>query len=709
MRRWKTATPNVIMPLKICYRPPQPSGVQTSDEAPADLSASLADHLDGLADVAWVVSESTHCAIAVSHTYESLFGGDRGALQADGTAWLDVVLPDARPAARAMVSAATGEPVTLPVGCPAGVRWWRLRAVRLDGPPAVVLIHGTEVSDLIWTRQQIEIERSRAERALAVHDQALTDAAARLGQEAATREEAERLLLHAERLEMLGRLTPGIAHDFNNVLAILSGTLHLIRLSAVDDRQRTLIARGERAITSATALVKRLNAFAGDKAAGGRPLDVNRTILDMGQLLRQATGARITVELQLSAERWVLADVHQLQMALLNLAINARDAMTDGGRLTITTSDVCDGGESTHVDVSVQDSGTGMTKEQLARATEPFFTTKSTARGTGLGLPMVDTFAQSSGGQFTLRSDVGLGTTATLRLLSVPPVAHDHDVPRTLRIDRARHGQATVLVVEDDPLLRPITAAYIRDLGYLVVEAEVAVEALALADRTNDLALLVTDIELPGMDGLALADRLRERRPALAFLFVTAHAEWARSGGRHVLQKPFDQAVLAARILSALRRDPGNDGETEISRHIVHPALRQFYRHWQDRRTQLRLPDCAALRAAVETHWSIAVVVRVVSDDPLQCEFEHIGSSLLDAYSASPGAAAQVIDSVESAYVECAQSAHPSYESIRYRLGNDRPVRFERVIVPCSDTASTTVSHLIGLVAFANLDPEHLP
>ncbi|TNC70891.1 PAS domain-containing protein [Rubellimicrobium roseum] len=381
----------------------------------------------------------------------------------------------------------------------------------------------------------------------------LTETARELAAEMRRREKAQADLLQAQKLEALGQLTGGIAHDFNNVLAAVLGTCRLIARRTQDPDVRDLVRHGEAAAERGSALVRQLTAFARRSQLAPIRLDPASALPRIEPLIGQALGAGIACEISVEDGVWpVQVDSHALEIALVHLAANARDAMPGGGRLRILArNEVGSGGEPDGVAFVVQDTGTGMEPEVLARAVEPFFTTKGPGEGPGLGLAMVHGFAEQSGGRLRLDSRLGEGTTVTIWLPRAPGFAAP-----AAPAEAGSHGNAGLLLVDDDPALRAVTAAHLRDLGYRVAEASGGEEALSVAQGAHAPDLVVTDVVMPGMDGVALAARLRAERPDLPILFMTGHAGTRALAGEVVLRKPFSEDELSRRILQMLGRVP---------------------------------------------------------------------------------------------------------------------------------------------------------
>ena len=382
---------------------------------------------------------------------------------------------------------------------------------------------------------------------------------------------AEEQLRQSQKMEAIGQLTGGIAHDFNNLLTVIIGSLDMLKRRM--DAQRSdgverFMDAASSAAQRAAALIHRLLAFARRQSLDTRPCDVNLLIEGLDDMLRRTLGERISLETALHRHLWhALSDANQLESALVNLAINARDAMPSGGQLSIDTAntvlddsytaglEAVSSGE--YVVISVSDTGSGMSAEVLAKAFDPFFTTKPLGQGTGLGLSMIYGYAKQSGGHVRIYSEVNRGTTVKLYLRRAP----DEQAPLPIESPRAPYGLGeTVLVVEDEASVRMLISEVLDVLGYRYLEAADAKTALELLQREPQIDLLVTDVGLPDMNGRQLADIAREERPQLRVLFVTGYAEAAsvRGGvlaeGMQMMTKPFALDALGSKIREMLER-----------------------------------------------------------------------------------------------------------------------------------------------------------
>ena len=425
-------------------------------------------------------------------------------------------------------------------------------------------------------REGQERLRLALEAMVAERTRELVEANDKLRTEAEERERIAEELRQAHKMEAVGQLTGGLAHDFNNLLAGISGSLEMIRLRTAQGRMTELGRYIEAALSSvgrAAALTHRLLAFSRRQTLDPKPIRVDGLVGSMEDLFRRTVGPSIQIETKLAAGGlWpVLCDPNQLENALLNLVINACDAMPDGGHLAIETANVAldeKGAASSdeplrnvppgeYVTVSVIDTGTGMSPTTMTRVFEPFFTTKPIGQGTGLGLSMIYGFVQQSGGHIHLRSEVGQGTTVTIYLPRHLGAVDGAEIDTVAGLPA--RGTAVVLVVEDELPIRMVIADVLSDLGYTVLEAGDGGSALKILEAGTLIDLLITDVGLPGgTNGRQLADTARQRRPDLKVLFITGYAESAavRNGliedGMQVMTKPFALEALAAKIQGIL-------------------------------------------------------------------------------------------------------------------------------------------------------------
>lgn len=375
----------------------------------------------------------------------------------------------------------------------------------------------------------------------------------------------EMRLRQADKMQALGTLAGGVAHDFNNLLMAVLGSLDLASRRAPDDPRLTrLLQNATYAAERGASLTQRLLSFSRQRDLRLQAVDVNQVITGMNDLLTRTLGGVIRIERHLQDGLWTaMVDPDQLELAILNLCINARDAMAENGILTLSTRNealdeerIPELGGGDYVVISVTDTGSGMPPEVLARVLEPFFTTKEVGKGTGLGLPMVYGLAQQSGGTVTIQSTVGLGTTVELYLSRA--AAECEDGPREEQAVPHHAPKVRILLVDDDAEVRTVTAAYLTEMGHRVVEAADGSSALDLLRADNQLDLLIADFAMPGMTGTDLADKARDIRPGIGILLVTGYADPKRLPGDYpMLHKPFSRTDLAAKVAEAARHGQG--------------------------------------------------------------------------------------------------------------------------------------------------------
>ena len=416
--------------------------------------------------------------------------------------------------------------------------------------------------------------RKRAEAALQHLNETLE---VRIAEAIAERKHAEEALRQSQKMEAVGQLTGGIAHDFNNLLTGIIGSLELLEVRLRQGRTSEIhryVGAAQGASKRAAALTHRLLAFSRRQTLDPKPTDVNRLVMDMEELIRRTVGPQITLEVVTAVGLWsALIDASQLESALLNLCINARDAMPEGGRITIETANKWlddhaakerDLPPGQYLSLCVTDTGSGMTPDVIARAFDPFFTTKPIGQGTGLGLSMVYGFVRQSGGQVRIYSEVGCGTTMCLYLPR--HYGSSSEIPTiTAPTASARVPTGkTVLIVDDEPSVRMLVTEVLEDLGYSPIEASDGPAGLRILESDATVDLLISDVGLPGgINGRQLADAARITRPELKVLFITGYAENAIIGSGHlapgmrVLTKPFVVETLANRIQDMIGDDKG--------------------------------------------------------------------------------------------------------------------------------------------------------
>jgi PAS domain S-box-containing protein len=439
-----------------------------------------------------------------------------------------------------------------------------------DGVTSGIFIQGHDVTEQHETEKAIlaEVaERRRAEEALQVLNNTLEQ---RVHDEVHARSKVEEQLRQVHKMEAVGQLTGGIAHDFNNMLAVIMGGLNLVQRKLArgeTDVDRFIEGAIDGAQRAAT-LTQRLLAFSRQQALSPEPLVINKLVAGMSELLIRTLGEQVKVETVLAAGLWqVRADPAQLENAILNLAVNARDAMPGGGRLTIETMNAfvddayaqeyaIEAGQ--YVLIAVADTGAGMAPEVIAKAFDPFFTTKGAGKGTGLGLSQVYGFVRQSGGHVKIYSELGVGTSVKIYLPRLyGEAAATEQAKRLATVHRGLRSEI-ILVVEDEERVRALSVEALRELGYGVVEASGPSQALRMLDEGQQVTLLFTDVVMPDMSGRQLADRARGKRPNLKVLYTTGYTRNAivHNGmldpGTNLLTKPFSIEELAGKIRKIL-------------------------------------------------------------------------------------------------------------------------------------------------------------
>ncbi len=451
-----------------------------------------------------------------------------------------------------------------------GRYYWIEANGRVDHSPEGIALSFPGVLIDVEDRRSIEAERDRATAAL----RALNDTLElRVAERTAELIHAEEKLRQSQKMEAVGQLTGGLAHDFNNLLAGISGALDLMGMRIAQGRLNDIdkyMLAAQSAAKRAAALTHRLLAFSRRQTLDPRPLDVNLLVEGMTELIQRTVGPSILVETVSAPDLWSASvDASQLENAILNLCINSRDAMPDGGRIIIETANQWLDAEAAlandlpageYLSLTVTDIGTGMAPGVIAKAFDPFFTTKPIGEGTGLGLSMIYGFAKQSGGQVRISSELGKGTSMCIHLPRYHGEAGASTAAPAQSAAALTGSCGTILIVDDEPTVRLLLTDVLGDLGYTLIEAADSLTGLKLLQSDVGIDLLITDVGLPGgMNGRQMADAGREVRPGLKTLFITGYAESAALGnsslgaGMQVLTKPFSIDILATRVLELLR------------------------------------------------------------------------------------------------------------------------------------------------------------
>ncbi|MEE4907596.1 response regulator [Pseudomonas alliivorans] len=475
--------------------------------------------------------------------------------------WLDVVYPEDQPRMQSALQRSLDIGVDFIIEYrnvwPDGSLNWvdvRARAIR-DNNGLVVSLVG--VTSDITERKQAESQLRRLNETL---EQQVEERTSQLRHK-------EEVLRQSQKMEAVGQLTGGIAHDFNNMLTGIIGSLELIRRRLARGRTEgldNLIDLGVTSANRAAALTHRLLAFSRRQSLDSKPVEMNHLINAMGELIQRSVNESIKLDMHLASDLWTAeADPNQLENALLNLVLNARDAMPDGGLLTVETynrqldKSFTNAHENLlpgdYVVLSITDNGCGMPEAVISRAFDPFFTTKPIGQGTGLGLSMIYGFSKQSHGHVAIKSEVGRGTTVELFLPRFKGNQDEDEQTFQSNAVYAKEGE-TVLIVEDDPAVRALVSEVLSELGYAFLEAGDSLAAVPILESGQRIDLLISDVGLPGMNGRQLAEVARQLRPELKVLFITGYAEHAaaRAGfldtGMQLITKPFAFDHLTSKV-----------------------------------------------------------------------------------------------------------------------------------------------------------------
>ena len=459
--------------------------------------------------------------------------------------------------------------------------WWMARAIRRPVEALTratkALGQGEAIGHLVGGVRELDqvgdelrnaaavLARNREELEGAVKERTRELAAAndRLRGEIDAREQAQSALLQAQKMEAMGQLTGGVAHDFNNLLTVVSGSLALLEPRISDDKSLRLLHTAQRGASQGAKLTESLLAFARQQRLNPIPADLNSIIIEMSEMLSRSISPTVEIRHALADELWpVLVDTAQIETALLNVALNARDAMPTGGVILIETANVTGTNRQVPEEVvgrdcvlvSVRDTGIGMSQEVVARAFDPFFTTKEVGKGTGLGLSMVFGVVRQSGGTVRILSRLREGTTVQIYL----PRALETAASGTGRARQSRSARGGhILIVDDDPDVRWIIAQKLREIGYVVEEADNGRAALAMLEQHVPCDLMIADLVMPGLSGLDTLRLARRKRPDLKVLFVSGYADLSRFGANlsdhALLKKPFKLEELVQAVETALQ------------------------------------------------------------------------------------------------------------------------------------------------------------
>ena len=581
----------------------------------------------------------------------------------------------------------------------------------------------TDIEDAVQLREQLVTSReelirfnANLETQVATRTSELVLANRKLKSEIKRREVAQAALIQGQKLEALGQLTAGIAHDFNNILSAIAGGMDLIERRVEDEKIKFITGHCKDAAFRGATVVKQMLAFARQEVLAPRSAKLARLADEIAPLIRQAIPGNI-VSIDFPADLPpVLIDPVLLETALLNLAVNARDAMPGGGTLSLTAS-VSRPEDRNHpaelkaveaVAIAVRDNGEGMPPEIVQRVTEPFFTTKAPGKGTGLGLAMVYGFIGQSGGAMHIDSRVGLGTTITL-YLPLDTATGGPDLVADVVADMpAPTGVGAVLLVDDDPAVRAVAAQQLRDLGYTITEADGYAAAMTRITAGEPFDCAVSDVVMPGGDGVALAAAIRSTRPGLPILLMTGRADSKRVAGEQVLHKPFKLLDLATAVADAIDL-PVRELATvaRIASRCRSRCVAEMLEHWSAAKFAGKVPGFAAFDAAVcsEPH-KLAVVIADASQLPMGLTVVSAGKDLEELLgrptlaNAFDVRGADGFGSAEESYRRAVHTRQPVFDYIKMDFGDGGPERFERLILPYS-SGDGLVDRLVSIVVFA--------
>jgi PAS domain S-box-containing protein len=591
----------------------------------------------------------------------------------------------------------------------------------VDAAGAVVQWVGTgmDIQETVDSREALAESRRAVETANAALEARVTQRTAELTRanqalqsEIKRRETMQERLNQSQKLEALGQLTSGIAHDFNNILAAIAGGHSLIEKRTDDGYIRSIAEHCQAAAFRGAKLVKQMLAFARQEVLAPRAINVSQLAVDLEPLVRQAIpGTIINVDIAPGLPN-ILIDPVLLEAALLNLAVNARDAMPGGGKVTISGRVSPANGAGRPAELSgrdaiaicVRDTGEGMPPEVLQRVIEPFFTTKPPGKGTGLGLAMVHGFVLQSGGAMQIESRVGVGTAITLYL---PCAEGSTEVADEAEVVLELEGEAkgSILLVDDDVDVCAITAAQLRDVGYVVNTANDMAGALAAIADGIAFDFVLTDVVMPGGDGITLAQNIRAQRRDVPILFMTGRADSERVAGELVLQKPFTTAALVS-TLNTLAENEARERDTRvrIDERIESGCLKDMLSQWEDVKLAGRIPDFATFDIeACSERERLAVIEVDAAHVPMRLVWRHLGIELEQALGRPlVGSAIDVrgtdqFGSIEGSYRKAHKSRQPVYDYAKLRSANGITETIERVVLPYSSDGRS-VDRLVSVV-----------
>jgi PAS domain S-box-containing protein len=658
------------------------------------------------------------------HTAEELIAG----------AWLDTIHPHDRDDCASLwktaMAAGVGVEGRYRIRMADGTyRWYLDRGMPQHGADGSITAWvgvAVDIEELIASREAIQRYRAELEEQISARTEALSVTASELHAETSRREQAMEALAHKHKIDALGQLTAGVAHDFNNVLSAIMGSFQLIEGRPHDAAVQQLIQNGLHASERGASLVRQLLSVARREPPRPETIDLAEALPTMRALLRHALNPRHVLSVEVADGVWpVFVDAPQLEIALLNLAVNARDAMGETGILTIGAANAPAGAlpgeaagfetarrETDYVAITVTDTGSGIPPQLLERVCDPFFTTKPRGEGTGLGLAMVKGFVTDAGGAIALESTPGVGTRITLRLpraemAAQPPDEPSVEAPRAMAPAHAHpRRETTALVVEDDDEVRPVTCAFLREAGYRVFEAASGPVALALLQVSGNVDVLVTDLAMPSMDGLQLVQAVHAARPGLPVVLVTSHADSHDLSAEIVVRKPFTSNDLTQAVERALSRVAEPPKRTDRLLSLMRSDItREAYLTWQALRGAVALPRFDALTVAGQAWADHAFMLAVDPEyDPPHFRWVSVGRALAaylphmagETVSASSRSEA-LLGPLEQIYLGCTADFMPHFQAVEADLGDGRSAPGERLLMPVT-SGGAGVTHLLGII-----------
>lgn len=621
----------------------------------------------------------------------------------------------------ALEEALAGRSTRLIAPCPTmkgAMKWWDVSVTPIFSPLGDVT-HVLSVSNDVSHFRERE---TQLQRTLLESQRVLTSLAQQLESETRRLAAAQRRLSHTDKLRLLGQFVGNVVHDINNVLAVMQSASRAMRRQALEPRAAMLLEEVDKAVDRGEKLVRRLLDFARTDDSAAELFSPAQLIEREAELLRHLAGAQVNLKLDIADKVWpVVAEPARFQSVLFNLVSNARDALEGAGDITVSIKNCHANARpkglpaSDYVVFAISDNGAGMNPDILAKFGEPFFTTKGPGKGTGLGVASAFDFAVNAGGRVFVESALGTGTTVTLylpRASALGEVVSRHDAD----IDPNLHGNAVILLLEDEVMLREHLAATLRGLNYVVLEAANEEVALAVVLREVTIDLVISDLNLGSGSGIHLVERLRVDRPELKVIFVTGSWGMGVPKGELIFRKPISEELLATGVLESLGRLPGSALRDETHRSsrkmlekIRDPDIRQLLVDWQDTSRQLgRLPEPGefSIDARALADRAFLVAVEVAEDTPV-FRFVKAGSDLArelgrdlvgEIFTMSDQ---EKLGGLAAAYRRCLRGA-PFFDYARLALNEARVTLFERLILPLSHDG-VRVTHLAGVAIFQDI------